>query len=446
MKIILDMADPLGGLLKDQQPREGEPYRLMHYVVSCPVGEGLLLYHVMTKALVLLDADEARGLEKDPVSVPGLVARWFAVPLSHDDRKLALEVRAVGRMLEKPVKAINSYTILTTTDCNARCFYCYEKGRSRIHMSDATARETAAFIIRNSHGEKVHLHWFGGEPLYNKEVITTICGLLADAGVSYRSTMVSNGFLFDEDTVAEAVQSWNLKKVQVTLDGTEDTYNRIKNYVEPDGNPFLRVLGNIRRLVDAGVRVNIRLNIDRHNADDLLSLAELLGSEFGSDPLVGVYSHSLSEACATGTAVHHSERQRKELYDKQMLLRERLQELGLSRPAKLRHSLKLNRCMADNDATVVIMPDGHIGKCEHFTDSEWFAHVAEGDRDESMLASFKELRPDLEACADCPVYPDCFRLTKCLETVHCYPDEREEKLALIRQQILSFYQSHEAQD
>lgn len=443
MKTILDMADPLAGLLKDQQFREDEPYRMMHYVVSRPVEEGVLLYNVMTKALVLLDADEARRMEKDPASVPGLVAGWFAVPQSHDDRKLALEVRAVGRMLLNPVKAVNKYTILTTTDCNARCFYCYEKGRSRIPMSDATARDVAAYIIRNSHGEKVSIRWFGGEPLYNKGVISTICSLLAEAGVTYKSTMVSNGLLFDDDVVAEAVQSWKLKWVQITLDGTEDIYNRVKNFVDPVGSPFRSVLGSIRRLVDAGVRVSIRLNIDRHNADDLFSLAEMLGRDFGGSPLVSVYSHSLFDTCSTGLVLHHSDEQRKMLYDKQVQLRERLREHGLDRPSKLRHSLKLNRCMADNDAAVLILPDGHIGKCEHYSDSEWFAHVAEEDRDETVLASFKELRPELDACAECPAYPDCFRLVKCSETAHCYPEEREEKIAVIRQQMLLYYRGHE---
>ena len=64
-----------------------------------PVEEGLLLYHLMTNSLVLLNGDEAKLLDEDPSKVDGLVENWFAVPESHDDRKLALEVRAVGKML-----------------------------------------------------------------------------------------------------------------------------------------------------------------------------------------------------------------------------------------------------------------------------------------------------------------------------------------------------------
>ena len=446
MKILLNMTEPLEGLLKPQQPCKGEPYRLMHFVVRQSVGDGLLLYNVLTKAVVLLDEEETHRMDEDPASVPGLVENWFAVPQSHDDRRLAREVRAVGRMLAKPVQSLKSYTILTTTDCNARCFYCYEKGRSRIPMSDETAVATARYIIRNSPDGKVRLRWFGGEPLYNKKVITLICSILKDAGVEYSSSMVSNGLLFNDETVIEAVQSWNLNKIQITLDGTEEIYNRVKNYVAPVGNPFQRVLDNIRRLIDAKVHVNIRLNIDRHNADDLFLLAEQLGEVFGDNPRLKVYSHSLFEACTPGAAVRHTDAQRKEIFDKQVQLRERLQELGLSRTVRIGHSLRLNRCMADGDDSVVILPDGHIGKCEHFSDSEWFGHVSEPERDESVIRSFKELRPDIEACAECSLYPDCFRLSKCEETVHCYPEEREERLSDIRYYLLSLYRGNEVQD
>ena len=447
MRTILNMADPLPGLLALQCPVEGELYRLMHFIVQQPVEEGLLLYHVMTKALVLLNPDEVKQFEKDPSAVPGLVEGWFAVPYSHDDLKLAREVHAVGKMLSKPAKGVSSYAILPTTDCNARCFYCYEKGRSRIPMSSETAKATAQYIIRNRNGEDtVKIRWFGGEPLYNKKVITLICTELKKAGVTYRSSMVSNGLLFDEPTVVEAVELWKLKRVQITLDGTEPVYNRIKNYVNPEGSAFSMVLGNIRLLVNAGVEVSIRLNIDRHNADDLFLLADQIGAEFGSSPLVRVYSHTLFEACNAKAAVTHSEAQRRELFRKQRLLRVKLRELGLSSPRRLSHSLKLNHCMADNDSSVVILPDGHIGKCEHFSESEWFSHVSSCEIDESVIASFKELCPDLEACGECPLYPDCIRLSKCEEAVHCYPEEREDKLLNLQDQLLSYYRSHEVPD
>ena len=90
MKLLQEYASPLPKLLKDQRLREGESYRLMHYVVRQPVEDGLLLYNVLTKAVVLLSVDEARAIEMDPAKVPELVSKWFAVPVDYDDRNVCL--------------------------------------------------------------------------------------------------------------------------------------------------------------------------------------------------------------------------------------------------------------------------------------------------------------------------------------------------------------------
>ncbi len=448
MRQLQDYAPTLSGLLKDQRLQEGESYRLMHFVVQQPVEEGLLLYNVMTRAVVLLTREEARIMTVNPVSVPGLVAKWFAVPLHHNDHKLAQEVRAVGKMMEKRAKGITGFTIFTTTDCNARCFYCYEKGRSRISMKEETARKVAEFIIKNNPEKKVRLRWFGGEPLFNKIVISLICSKLRNAGIEYQSSMVSNGSLFDDETVAEAIGLWNLKNVQITLDGTEDVYNRSKAFVRPEGSPFYRVLGNIRRLLNASVKVKIRLNIDRHNTDDLPCLADILINEFGGHKLLNVYSHALFETGTDMRVLSSTASQRRELFDARMLLQEKLREGKISLEGNLPDKLKLNRCMADCDTDVVILPDGRLGKCEHYSEDHCFGSIDSPERDETLLAEFKRLREEMEACTDCPLYPDCYRLVLCEEAAHCYPEEREEMLSAIRRNLLNFYhqKNHETSD
>lgn len=439
MKLLQDYASILSGLLKDQRLQEGTSYRLMHFVVQLPVEKGLLLYNVMTRAVVLLSPEEARKMADDPVSVPELVSKWFAVPLNHDDRKLAREVRAVGRMLEKRPEGTTSYTILTTTDCNARCFYCYEKGRSRIPMTEETARKVVDFIIKNSPDEKVKLRWFGGEPLYNKTVISLICGKLRDAGKEYHSSMVSNGYLFDDETIVEATDLWSLKRVQITLDGTEEVYNRTKAFTCHETSPYLRVLGNIHRLLDAGVKVDIRLNIDRYNADDLLDLADILTNEFGGGKNIGVYSHTLFEAGLERKAPPHTDSRRHELFDVRMQLLEKLRKGNIALEGNLPDHLKLHRCMADWDTGIVILPDGHLGKCEHYSEDHWFGRLDSPERNERLLVEFKQLREEIEACADCPFYPDCYRLVLCEETFHCYPEEREEKKMMTLRNLSNFY-------
>ena len=72
MQIIYQTAKPFDQLLKKQKMQPGQTYRPMYYVVEQPVDEGLLLYHTMTKAL-LLTHEEVETYKTNPTAQPQLV-------------------------------------------------------------------------------------------------------------------------------------------------------------------------------------------------------------------------------------------------------------------------------------------------------------------------------------------------------------------------------------
>ena len=336
--------------------------RWMHYVLAQPVEGGVLVFHTLTRALLLLTPEEYAA----PDNLPELRDGWFRVPQEMDDMKYADQVRFIRRTMWKEPEHITSYTIFTTTDCNARCFYCYEMGRSRIPMSAETAHKAAAYIAAHCGGEKVHLHWFGGEPLFNKQVIDIICTDLTEKGIVYESMMISNGYLFDGATVEQAVSHWKLKSVQITLDGTEEIYNRSKAFIYKDGqSPYQVVLANIQRLLDAGVSVHIRLNMDEHNADNLMELADELHERFGGKGKFSVYSHTLFEFAGSKTHIRAQE-ERRQLYQKQQRLRKKLDDCGIGASYYLRQKLRIRQCMADSGGSLTILPNGELGLHERF--------------------------------------------------------------------------------
>ena len=439
MQIIYPILEPYGKLLGKQRRKAGKHYRLMNFVVRQEVERGTLLYHTMTKAMILLSKVEVALLDADAAAIPYLIEAWFVVPEDHDDRLLSRQMRAVGKMLEKPVTAITTYTIFTTTECNARCFYCFQKGSAGIAMTEDTAHRTADYIIRHCHGEKVTIHWFGGEPLYNKPVITQICQLLKEAGVEYKSTMITNGYLFDDEMIQEARDLWNLKRVQITLDGTEKMYNKIKAFIYKDENAYRRVLDNIHRLLEAGFHVKVRLNIDMYNADDLYQLVEELHHEFDGDKRPGVYLHTLFGEVAKQVAFTDDVK-RKVLFEKIKAIKERLKMYGLATKPGLSRRVVLNHCIADNDKCLDIHADGHIGKCDNYLGREYIGHIDNEQLDQAVIDSFKECRDEIEACATCVDYPNCVRLKKCDSAQYCYEEMREETLSRIRQGMQNAYE------
>ena len=413
MKIIIPTASTFEQVVGRQKRADGERYRLMTYVVQQPVNDGLLLYNTLTCSMVLLSPDEVADL----TAQGELIDRWFLVPQEHDDRKLCRQVRQMAALLTLAPKVVTTYTILPTTGCNARCFYCYEQGTRPVTMTAETASQVVRYIVAHRGDEKITLRWFGGEPLVNAKAIDLICTELNGQGVPFRSEMTTNGYLFDADMVQRAKNLWQLQKVQITLDGTEQTYNRVKAYVYQGVNAFERVLENIGQLIAVGIRVFIRLNVDKHNIGEMAELAELLHQHFGSNEHLSVYSHELfGERTPEDNAT---------LFAQRMQLEQQIAKHGILRIKELPKDIHLNQCMADNDGSVVIAPDGHLGKCEHFIDREFFGHIDSEERDMTIIRKFKERRAEIEACATCPFYPQCYRLVMCEDDFGCTPETRQ---------------------
>ena len=369
-----------------------------------PCEGGKLLYHTLTGELLFLEAGENEEDFRDY-----LVKRWFLVPVDFDERKHADAVRQVARLLKKQKNERTSFTILTTTDCNARCFYCYEKGIRRYDMTTNTAIDIGNYIVRVCGGNKVSLSWFGGEPLYNMNAIDTICSILQKNDVSYDSIMTSNGYYLDAETACKAKNDWHVKTVQVTLDGTEMVYNRTKAYINRDvDSPFQRVMDNIANALDSGLEVAVRLNMDAANADDLFILAEQIEKRFGHHPNLFGRAALLGKFTEDIHAFHSAQ----EAANQQKLLQAKLDGFGMVRRKELGRHFYINQCMADNSSCEVILPDGRIERCEHIRESEVVGSIYNEARDTEKIEAWKETIYFPE-CMECELYPMCVNLKKC---------------------------------
>ena len=434
MQQIFEATENVGKLTRTQKKKPDTEYRMSKHFMAVECPEGTLYFHTLTGEMVLLRTGE-------PVDPDELIAHWFMVPQAFDENRYTDQIREVLLLVNRRTSAKTSFTIFTTTDCNARCFYCYEMGRSRIPMTAETAHAVAAYIAKVCDGQEVRLNWFGGEPLYNQTVIDVITTDLRQNGVTFSSSMVSNGYYLDEKTVRRAVDDWKLKKIQITLDGTRDVYNRTKAFIDADENPFERVLRHIGLALDAGIRINVRLNMDARNAEDLSNLVDLLAERFGGREKFSVYAAQIQD-------FHGSRRSfgsEQEAIARMTALQDKIARLGLTRPEKaFSRKMTLSSCMADNDAAEVLLPDGRTGKCEHFSETEITGSIFDDARDEQLLSDWKQhiVHPE---CADCALYPRCVQLQKCdWAKLGCSESARTMKLQQLQHQILTAYEQSKA--
>lgn len=409
--------------------------RWLQYCVQTPVEDGVLVFNLLTRELIHLSHEE----HKNFTSLDYLKENWFVVSDGTKEKDYADFLKWVVSARQPKSKEITSFTIFPTTDCNARCFYCFELGHSRIPMSCETAEKVVRYIKEHCGGKEVKIAWFGGEPLFNMQAIETICAGLCKEGIAFKSTMTSNGYLFDDAVVQKAVSDWKLKRIQITLDGTEKIYNKIKAYIYRDGSPYQVVLANIERLLDANIYVSIRLNLDLYNADDLLILAEELAERFRGKRGLRVYANHLFKS-DTPNAELYSDEEWEKREEAMRRLNECLEQNGLLTVGGIRKDIKINHCKADSGRSVTILPDGNIGLCEHYTESEFIGHIERDGFDAAVVASWKETVPEIPECAECFYFLDCMKLKKCTSSSVCYKQFRQEKLRNTQRAMQNEYQ------
>lgn len=436
-------------LLGKQEYDSTKEYRLFKYVKKINADNKNILINLMTGEIIALEKAEFQLLNSLALTKSNnlilAVEKWFFVPQENDDLKLCKQfentIASVNNIYSN--EEITSYTILTTTDCNARCFYCYQNGCNHKTMSPQTAKETADFIIKKSGSKPILLRWFGGEPLYNSEAINIITSILIENNINFHSTMTSNAYLFDDTLVKKAVGKWNLKSIQITLDGTESVYNRVKSYIYNNSeSAFERVTDNIEKLLISGVNVKIRLNMDKHNTEDLFKLADFLLNRYKGYDNIRIYSHLLLDNSCKAT-INRSVDEKNKLTEICNKLNQKF--VSLQRDA-LHDNFSFRfrkRCMSDDDSAIMILPDGKLGKCEHFLDSNYIGDIYNGITDFKVLNEHKRIKNVCEKCEDCEYRIFCSGIALCpARRSSCDNFDKEQVEHSVKNRVLSAYKKY----
>lgn len=426
MKEIVEPKAAISKLWGKQQITIGVVYRLMHYTLRVDYNGKVLLHNVVTGQMVELEQAEAEVLERLPMLynpvMECLVAEHYLVPEDYDEHLQVINLRRVLNRLDEAKKSpgITTYTILTTTACNARCYYCYEQGSRTVTMTEETADDIITFIKNHCRPEKkVFLTWFGGEPTLASNRIAQICSGLEREGILYESKIITNGYLFDEHMVAEAKNLWRLNFAQICVDGTERNYNYIKSYVGVRDNPYQRVMRNVQLLLDAGIHIRLRMNFDIGNYQDFEPFAEEAGKRFNYNPLLQVSVHPVigSYPNREGKVIHGNE----EWFEKAIVeLNDIAIDKGVCRRNDELPCLNYRLCMAAADNAVTITPEGAIVRCpERFDDSQIVGTIRDGITDWELMYSWKKVA-DIEECKNCEFFPECISISNCLTSGLCY--------------------------
>ena len=286
-----------------------------------------------------------------------------------------------------------SICILPTLRCNASCYYCFENGVDGcLDLDEPTQKNIIKYIEKEGKGKHVHIGWFGGEPLVGAKTISKICDALLDAGVSFSSGMISNGYFIDEN-IGVMRSKWHLKRAQITIDDLHEKYDRIK---EMGANAFEKVVSNIHLLIDNGIKVSIRINYNSESLGNYQDIVEFIYKEFGNT--VKLYFHDI---------IGPNFKTPDETIGKPLLkIYECLFSYGYIKSLKdLRITRKFSACSINKENFVNVYPGGWTNKCEHFVGKK-----SKFDSDNILTNDFnpcKTIDSVREKCRFCKCFPIC---------------------------------------
>lgn len=270
---------------KKSKPNLNQPYyrnarlKYSYFCVSKTIGEFTIIWNTASECIVVLSSDEKEELDKylNTKCAQGQLAYDLfkqGVLVQEDDEEFSKFNYIRQRAATKDSK-IKNFIIVPTTECNARCFYCFaEKNlKTQKKMTVQTADEVVEFISSNINmGEEVVFRWFGGEPLIATDMIDYIIdrfNAYFNEKIQYHSIITSNASLLTNIIIDRAITRWHLRKIHLTIDGYREEHDRRKQYLVKGIDQYGHLLKIIPILLDKGIDTVVRLNLDKHNIDSI---------------------------------------------------------------------------------------------------------------------------------------------------------------------------------
>ena len=216
-----------------------------------------------------------------------LKKRGYLTKMTPEEEE-AFFVKLATKLHHFQKRLMPTYVFMPTYSCNLRCPYCFQDHMrtdpAYKHLLTRMSPEVVDRIfaampaIEAAHGVAEdadlprNITLFGGEPLL-AENRSTIEYILERAFASGKANFsaITNGTELEayQDLLAPDKISW----LQITLDGVPQEHDKRRIYADGKGS-YEKIAQNITRALDLGVRVAVRMNIDRNNVNKLPDLAD----------------------------------------------------------------------------------------------------------------------------------------------------------------------------
>lgn len=243
-------------------------------------------FNTLTKALMRIDNETYDYLvtsQNQNNSIPDSSLSEDIVRVLLDNRIICHDnelEQSYCHSIIRSIRNINTFqhiTIAPTMDCCFSCYYCFEKNKSKTYISSEIIESIVKYILSKKELEKLHITWFGGEPLMAIDKMAEFYNKLkVNFRGQYTSDVITSGYHLN-DYVIQKLKEIKIMEIQITLDGLPQRHNKIK-HIKGCSDVFNQTILNLDNLfaLYPEIRVCIRINLIKENAKEYSTLYRFL--------------------------------------------------------------------------------------------------------------------------------------------------------------------------
>lgn len=268
-----------------------------------------LLFNTLSGAVDIVDRDTAYLISRSKFNdlptelINKLIDRGYLYNSKKDQEAIST---SLCRFLEGVDKStMPNFIVIPSYRCNLRCSYCYEGGltkdfRTMSYRMIQRVNESIDLIIekKKTSGKAIEVTLMGSEPLLeeNKDILNF-----------FLESYQSKGFIVDIITNGTALSyyrdflfQYGVKEIQVTIDGIGEVHDKRRPFITGEGT-FNKIIKGVEDILEKGILVHLRVNVDSQNIDQLPQLADFLVERgWALSNLVKPYIYPLSDAGCLG--------------------------------------------------------------------------------------------------------------------------------------------------
>lgn len=364
-----------------------KPIKWSKYLEIVDEGDFSVLYNSVSRGIYMLDNSLLQKINES--------IEYQTAPSSDEIKKAIAKlyqqefiVKAESNEIEKFKEYRYKYYnnifgtvlyVLPTLKCNFVCPYCIQNeytSNTCEEISEETINQVSNWICGfvqknkdiiidsqslNKESNQVKLIFFGGEPTLCNEKNWKLLDLLKEnlpKWLKLSFTIITNGFDIDNDTLVK-YKVRGLSGLQITLDGTPEIHDARRT--RGDNTPtFYNILDTIKRSVELGIKVAVRINIDESNVDSISQLIDLLDQNNLSGAL-HLNIAPVDKNCVTSTFDGH----------KQSVLEKFYYIFKKALMSNYTLSMWESFCGVYARSFFVVTPDGSLYKCPSLLNKEY---------------------------------------------------------------------------